>query len=472
MPAATTPSRDAGHAKRGWREFSGLPSVFWRLAFAMCFRGLGAFVLSFLPYYLAVVRHLSAGQIAMVIAVFGAGWAVGDPVGGYLADRLSRRNLIVVSNLALAAAYVGLGYARDISSLVAATAAVALVFDVWRPAAQALLAEATVTPEQRKQAMTLLFWAMNATSGVACVAAGFLAITAGWKWLFLGSAIAAAAFAAVTLLVVPGASSNAGRPQSPAPSTAAARGASGRSRRVPSRVPRVDWLLAAFTFLTLVYFTIYSQTEYGLPVRFAGDGIAPVGYGLIMAVNPLTVGVLQLVVQRWIGGGTPNGRRPSRTLPALWSCTIGIAVTGIGVAVTGGGSGLAWFLITSEIVTLGEIFFYGPAQAFVADFAPPDRVASYLGIWGATGGLSTLSAAAAGGAIVDAGGLPLLWELCAVTGVAAACACALLAPWTARRRDGTRPAGAAAAAASPAAAAQDSGSGRQHVPARTEGGAS
>jgi MFS family permease len=55
-----------------------------------------------------------------------------------------------------------------------------------------------------------------------------------------------------------------------------------------------------------------------------------------------------------------------------------------------------WEFGASVIVVVGEILFYGPAQAFVAELAPPGRQGSYLGIWGSTGGLSTLIAAAAG----------------------------------------------------------------------------
>jgi MFS family permease len=112
--------------------------------------------------------------------------------------------------------------------------------------------------------------------------------------------------------------------------------------------------------------------------------------------------------------------------------------------------------------------FYGPAQAFVAELAPAGKQGSYLGIWGSTGGLSMLIAAAAGGAIISIGGLTLLWEACAVAGAAAACVCVPVALRASRRRHGEV---AAFQAAQLVPSHQAADSGRQPTPATEEGGA-
>lgn len=430
----------------GWREFSGLPSLFWRLTAAMTFRGIGTFVLPFEAYYLADARHLTAAHVAIVMVAFGAGWAAGDILGGYLADKLGGRALIIWSCAASVAAFAALAYARSIPDMMAASCAVGITFDAWRPAAQALLAQASATEERRKKCMTLFYWAINVSAVVSCVGGGLLAVTVGWDWLFLGNAAAMAAFGVATWILVP-AQRRQGGP----------RWREARKRLKLRGAPRVDWLLVVFTAVTLVWWTVYAQTLYGLPVRFAGDGIGPVGFGFIAAVNPATVGVLQLALQRWLV-----------RLPAALTCACGIVVTGAGVAITGVGSGLSWYLGASVIVVVGEILFYGPAQAFVAELAPPGRQGSYLGIWGSTGGLSMLIATAAGGAIISIGGLTLLWEACAAAGAAAACACVPVARRAARRRPREIAAGPAPDLVS---SHQAAGSGRQPIPATEEGGA-
>jgi MFS family permease len=398
---------------RAWRArtWGGLPNVFWRLVITLVpGRGLACLYLT-LAYYAARGRHLDASQVAVVLAAFGAGWAAGPPVAGWAADRVGSRNVIIAGNMAAWAAYTAAGMAHSAVALAAGAAAVGLVFEMWRPAAQSLLATAAVDEIQRKRCMTLLTWIINVLLSVATLAGGVLAVYAGWGWLFVASAAGAAAFAVLAWLLLP-----SDRPR--------------RRARAPRRGGVItDPLLWAFTVLTLLILTAAQQSVVALPVRFAGAGIGPLGYGLIAAMNPLTVAVLQPFAQGWLV-----------RLPAVPLCAAGMALIGTGIAVTGAGTGLAWYAGTSVIWTLGEIAAAGLAPAIVASIAPPGRAGAYLGTWGSALGLSTLAAAVAGAAVIRVGGLPLLWTCCAVAGVAAGLGCACLSRPIAARRNGQVPA--------------------------------
>jgi Major Facilitator Superfamily len=394
---------------RAWRArtFGGLPNVFWRLVITLVpGRGLACLYLT-LAYYAARGRHLDTTEVAFVLAAFGAGWAAGPPIAGWAADRVGPRNVIIAGNVAAWAAYIAAGMARSAAALAAGAVAVGLVFEMWRPAAQSLLATAAADEVQRKRCMTLLTWVVNVLVAVATLGGGALAAFAGWGWLFVASATGAAGFAALAWLLLP--------PDQP---------------RRDVRAPRhgalaADPLLWAFTALTLLILTAAQQSVVALPVRFAGTGIGPLDYGLIAAVNPLTVAMLQPLAQGWLV-----------RLPAVPLCAAGMALIGTGIAVTGAGTGLAWYAGTSVIWTLGEIAAAGLAPAIVASIAPPGRAGAYLGTWGSTLGLSTLTAAVAGAAVIRAGGLPLLWACCAAAGLVAGVGCLCLSRPVAVRRNG------------------------------------
>jgi MFS family permease len=398
---------------RAWRArtWGGLPNVFWRLLITLVpGRGLACLYLT-LAYYAARGRHLDASQVAVVLAAFGVGWAAGPPVAGWAADRVGSRNVIVAGNLAAWAAYIVAAMARSAGALAAGAAVVGLVFEMWRPAAQSLLATAAVDEIQRRRCMTLLTWVINVLLAVATLAGGALAAYAGWGWLFVASATGAAAFGILAWLLLP--------PDRPR-----------RHARAPRRGgPAADPLLWAFTALTLLILTAGQQSMIALPVRFAGTGIGPLGYGVIAAINPLTLASLRPLAQGWLV-----------RLPAVPLCAAGMALVGIGIAVTGAGTGLAWYAGTSVIWTLGEIAAAGLAPAIVVSIAPPGRAGAYLGTWGSALGLSTLIAAVAGAAVIRAGGLPLLWACCAAAGVAAGVGCACLSRPVGARRNGRVPA--------------------------------
>jgi len=368
----------------------------------------GMFVIPFMAYYLDKGKHLSVTDVAFVIAALGLGTTVGDAIGGYLADIFGRRLAIVLGNLAAAAAYIWLGRADTVHSMVIAALAVGLCYDLWRPGAYAILEEASSDEEQLKRANSLFLWFFNAAVIAAAIGAGFLAVTVGWIWLFYGNAVACICFALVARFALP-----ESRPERRARRTAVA------------MRPRYLLVLA---LLTLVCLTAYNQIEYALPLRFAGDGIEPVEYGVILAVNPITVCIVQLTV--W-------GKL--KKMPSVAAFAVGMLFIGVGIAITGMGHGfivhgihvsaLAWFCGTSLIWILGEIAVLGPGMALVTGLAPPGKEASYTGIFFSAVGLSTITASVAGAWIIHLpglrvegvylSGLPLLWTACAAAGVVA-----------------------------------------------------
>lgn len=368
--------------------------MFWRAAAVVAVGRSGVYVQLFLGYYLARSLGLSSSHVAVVLAVWGAGWAAGTPLGGWLADRAGARTVIMIGNAAAAGAYLTAGLARSFPVVVATAGLVGLVQDAWRPGAMAVIAGSAAGETQRQRCLTLAWWLVQVTGVFAALTGGLIGARIGLDWLFPANAAAALGAAVAARMLPPG-----------------------RPSRQPKAGPwAADPLLLSFTVLTLAALAVEAQSMVALPVRFASTGIPPLATGLIVAVNPVTCAVVQPLVQSWLV-----------RLPAVSVCTAGMVLTGIGIAVTGSGNGLPWFAATSVIWVLGEIALLGSGPAVVASIAPPGRVGSYLGWWQASMGLAVLTAAAVGAALIHAGGLPLLWASCLVAGLASALGCACLA---------------------------------------------
>jgi MFS family permease len=388
------------------RTFGGLPRAFWRVAVVVAIGRSGVYVQLFLGYYLARSLRLSPGQVALVLAVWGAGWAVGTPLGGWLADRVGSQAVIVIGNASAAAAFLIAGTARSVPEVVVIAGIVGLVQDAWRPAAMAMIASASRTDLQRKRSLSLTWWLVQVTAVFAALTGGLIGARLGLSWLFPMNALAAAA-AAVAALTLP----------------------EGAVRPPPERNSwTADPLLLIFTVLTLAALAVEAQSMVALPVRFVSTGIPPLSAGLIIAVNPVTCAVVQPLVQPWLV-----------RLPAAGVCAAGMALTGIGIAVTGSGHGLLWFSATSVIWVLGEIALFGSGPAVIASIAPPGKLASYLGMWQASMGLAVVAASVAGLALIHLGGLHLLWTACLAAGLASAVGCAVLAHPMAVRSSGQEP---------------------------------
>jgi MFS family permease len=376
------------------RTFGGLPGMFWRAAAVVAVGRSGVYVQLFLGYYLARSLSLSTSQVAVVLAAWGAGWAVGTPLGGWLADHIGARAVIIIGNTTAAAAYISAGMARSFPVLVATAGLVGLVQDAWRPAAMAVIAGAAPGETQRKRCLTLAWWLVQVTGVFAALTGGVIGARIGLGWLFPANAVTALGAAVAARMLPDGV----------------------LSRHPKTGTWAADPLLLCFTVLTVAALAVEAQSMVALPVRFASTGIPPLATGLIVAVNPVTCAVVQPLVQSWLV-----------RLPAAGVCAVGMALTGIGIAVTGSGHGLVWFAATSVIWVLGEIALLGSGSAVVASIAPPGKVSSYLGLWQASMGLAVLTAAAGGDALIHAGGLHLLWASCAAAGLAAAAGCACLA---------------------------------------------
>jgi MFS family permease len=389
-----------------WRHSTGeMPRLFWLLWVGVFLNRLGYVVQPFFALYLSG-RGLSSTVAGTVLSCFGAGALVSQPIGGYLADRVGRRRTLVLGMLSSAATAAAIPFAPGLAGVAVVAGLYGVAVDLYRPAISALVVD-SVPGQHRTRAFGLIYWAVNLGSAVAGVLGGVLAAHAFWT-LFALNAITSAAFAVTAARFLP-----ADRPIRP-PSDA-------RVFRPAIR----DGLLVAITASFLVFAIIAVQAYVTLPIVMRSDGFGPAAYGLVFAVNPTTVIVVQPLTLRWLSGLSPQ---------LVYAASM--LLTGVGFGLTAFADTLPAYAGTVLIWSLGEIAVAAVGPALVAEIAPAHLQGSYSGVFGTAYGAASLVGPIAGASMLQYHGSSALWAGCLLCGAASALFVWALGPAIERRRAG------------------------------------
>jgi MFS family permease len=367
---------------------------------------LGGMVMPFAGVYLTQARGMSVAAAGVVMAVFGAGSLVSQLLAGVLADRIGRRATLAGGMLATSVALLALGYSTSLPAITVSMFALGLVMDAYRPASNALVAD-LVSPEERPRAFGLLFWAVNLGYAAGMTAGGWLA-GVGFAWLFWIDAVCCVAFAVLVWRAVP--ETGPGRREE-------ASGGFGVVLR--------DRVMLAFTLVVLGNAVVYAQTFTIMPMAVSEVvGLSTREFGTAMALNGVLIVVVQPLVSARLGR-----LDPARTLAT------GLAVMGVGMALTALVTTTAGLAATIVVWTAGEIVTAGIAGAIVAGLAPAHLRGRYAGLFGFAWSVAMVVAPLLGGALLSVGPWAL-WGTMGGVGLASAAGMLALGPAVRRRSPG------------------------------------
>lgn len=352
---------------------SGLPKTFWWLWLGMLVNRTGTFIEPFFVLYLTGPREVSVSKTGLVLAIWGCGSLISQPIGGYLTDRYGRRKTLTVGLTLSASCLLLLSLARPLWLITVIVFVLGTVADLYRPAANSAVVD--LVPEQdRVRAFAVQFWAINLGFSIASVSAGVL-LHFGFGLLFVLDAATTFAFGALVLRQVPET-----RPES---SEAPAR------LLDPFRLFRVDRLLLVATIFVLIYAVLYAQVSITLPLAMIKHaGLPKPDFGYVIAVNGILIILVQPITIGFVG----------RT-PRQYTLPVGIAVVGIGLATVGLCTKAWQFALSVVLLTIGEIFTAGSFQSIVSSLAPAHMRGRYNGAlglaWGGSGLFAPLLGTAA-----------------------------------------------------------------------------
>jgi MFS family permease len=373
-----------------WATLRGLPRPVWLLVAGTFVNRFGSFVLVFLVLY---VKHLgySTAAAGLAASAYGAGGMASSLLGGWLADRIGRRNAIALSMFSSAAAMLGLSQVRPLPAVVALSVAVGLTTELYRPASAALMAD-LVAPAQRVAAFGLWRFAINLGFAVGPLVGGLLA-QRSFLLLFVGDAATSGVFGVLALATLP-----QGRR---AETHLEVRG---EAVRTIARDRRFVLFLVATVLAAFAY--VQSQTTFA--VQVVDDGHSRAVYGALVALNGLVIVLVELplisLTQRL------------RRVPVL---AAGFALEGIGFGLIPISGTAAWLAVTVLVWTLGEMIFSPVAGAYVADLSPEHLRGRYNGAWGLAWGVALVLGPSLG-ALVYSASHAALWLVCLGCGLGAA----------------------------------------------------
>jgi MFS family permease len=322
----------------------------------------GTFIVPYLTIVLLRDFALTETEAARLLFAYGAGSIVSIMVGGFLTDHLGRRQTLLLSLLGSGAIAVGMGFATSARVFVPLLVLFGFVADLYRPAASAIIGD-LLPSAQRATGFAALRMAVNLGFAVGMGLGGVLA---DWSWraLFFGDGATTLLYGLVVYFFIAET-----RPLGAAAvSTSAAGGPSPLTDRVYLQV-----VLATFAFC-LMFFSHISVMPLTVTIS---AGYPAVVYGVLLGTNGLLIALFEISVV----GALRRFRR-------LRVAALGMALAGVGFAMTGLVLHWAWFLATVVLWTVGEILTAPQQMAFIADWAPPAARGRYLSLYQASWSLS------------------------------------------------------------------------------------
>jgi MFS family permease len=323
----------------------------------------GTFIVPYLTIVLFREFHLTETQVAELFSAYGAGSIVSILAGGFLTDRLGRRQTLMVSLFGSGVLAVGLGFAPSTQVFVPLLVLFGFVADLYRPAASSIIGD-LLPSTHRVSGFAALRMAVNLGFAVGMAVGGLLA---DWSWrlLFFGDGLTTLLYGLVVYLYIPETRPEA-RERLATPGVPP-----------PSESPFRDGIylqIAAVAFaFSLVFFSHISV----MPLTITAAGYPALAYGLLVGLNGLLIAFFEISFVEKL-----------KAYRRLRVAALGQALAGFGFGLTGLVLHWGWWLMSVLIWTMGEILTSPQQMAFIADWAPPAARGRYLSLYQATWSLA------------------------------------------------------------------------------------
>lgn len=394
------------------RAYAQLPRPVYFLCLGTFLNRAGTLVVPFMTIYLTTRLGLDVQYATAAIGLCGLGSLIGAAIGGHLADRIGRRKVMMMALFGGALTLFGLSMVSDPALFLGCVLVLACINDMYRPAASAMIAD-LVPPAARPQAFTLVYLSINLGFAFAPVIGGYLA-KYSFTWLFYGDAATAALYGVLVFFLL---RETLRRPSSALPESTAAAPLPAKHDSLLDGLRRVaaDRPFFLFCVANWLLALVYTQSMSTFPLYMNSLGFSPEQYGRLIAVNGVMIVLFQIPFSAYLAG------RDRGTVLAIGAILCGI---GFGMKAL---ISLEWQFAGAVVLwTLGEMSQVPMVSPIVADRAPLELRARYMGMVNMSFSAGSLLGAPLGGAILSHWGGKTLWTISIVVAWFAALIYALI----------------------------------------------
>ncbi|MHA1473904.1 MAG: MDR family MFS transporter [Promethearchaeota archaeon] len=380
--------------KKTYKEFS---DTFWVITFASFIDQIGGFMLMpFISIYMIRTFGMTMIEAGIVFLIVGIGSLIGGMIGGALTDKFGRKSMALYGLLISGLFSVILIFVNEKTTLYFVVGLMGLVGSLGGPARGAMIAD-VLPPEQRAEGYGILRVVVNLSATIGPALGGFLA-TRSFMWIFIGDAISSVITAAIFFFKIPETKPTKKEEGTDFPEKPETVGESTGGYKDVFR----DWKFMFFIGVSMIMSLVYMNMNFTLPVFLVNDlSFSPQIYGWLISMNAFMVVIFQFYITRKV-----------KKFPALVVIAIGNLLYGIGFAMYGFISSIAFVFIAMIIITIGEMIIAPFAQAIAANFAPEDKRGRYMAVFGWSGLFPMMLGNIAFGAIMDNFNSIWVWYLC------------------------------------------------------------
>ncbi|HEY2321677.1 MAG TPA: MFS transporter [Thermoanaerobaculia bacterium] len=366
------------------------PAAAWILYGGTFVNRFGSFVMPMLAIFLTR-RGYSAPQAGFAIGCYGFGLLIASAVGGHLADRIGRRNTIVLSMFTSAAAMLALSQARSYSSIVILAVFAGATTELYRPASHALLGD-IVPFEDRAIGFALYRFAINLGFAFGPATAGFLA-NRSFFLIFAADAATSVAYGIIAIFALPQGLRTYSKEERA--------GEAVRTAFADSRV--VAFLAAAMLAATVDY-----QMGSTVALHVTRAGFSAATYGALISLNGVLIILFELIIIARVQRMDPR--------PVI---AIGYLLNGIGFGLTGLAHTVPALAATVVVWTTAEMLYSPMAATHMMQLAPERYRGRYMGLLVTAWSLGMVIGPTTGMMLFERHEA-ILWSACAVLGVVSA----------------------------------------------------